>query len=78
MYRIKFIPRKQMYQLHSMNSGAFEGTIEAITQKALIMGIVHDELAYAYRDMARNKTTVAEFGIKGHFLYSHSPMRKIA
>lgn len=71
MYRIKFIPEKFLYQIHSRRDGAFEGDLKSITIKAIQMGLDQSELDQAYRTMNKNKDTVAEFGINGTFMYSH-------
>lgn len=71
MYRIKFVPEKLVYQIHSSNYGAFEGDLVSITKKAIEMGLDQDELTTAYETMNENKDTVAEFGINGTFMYSH-------
>ena len=71
MYRIKYIPEKQVYQIHSSQFGAYEGSLTLITEKAIEMGISQEELTIAYKVMSENKDIVAEFGINACFIYSH-------
>lgn len=70
MFRIKYIPETQKYQIHSKYHGAFEGTLTQITYKALEMGVINRELTLAYEVMDKNQDTIAEFGINGCFLFS--------
>ena len=71
MYRIKFVLNTFNYELHSSEKGAFEGDLNSITNKAIEIGMRPDELTVAYQTMAKNKHTVAEFGMNGTFMYSH-------
>ena len=71
MYRIKYIQDTRKYQIHSSRSGAFEGTLTQVTEKAIEIGMSQDELVFAYQVMSENKDTIAEFGLNGCFLYSH-------
>jgi len=75
MYRIKFVPKTRLYEIHSKYDGAFEGDINSITQKAIEMGLSQHELTMAYETMNKNKDLVAEFGIRGTFMYSHSKLK---
>jgi len=72
MYRIKYIPQRMVYQIHSRKYGAFEGNLKDITKRAMIIGLDQSELTLAYEVMNKNKHTVAEFGINGTFMYSHN------
>jgi len=70
MYRLKFIPEKKVYQIHSSEYGAYEGSLTQVTEKALEMGVQGKEITLAYEIMDKNKHTKAEFGLNGCFLYS--------
>jgi len=75
MYRIKFLPAKQVYQIHSKRDGAWEGDLMSISKKAVEMGLDQEELTKAYETMIRTKDLVAEFGINGTFMYSHTRIK---
>lgn len=75
MFRIKYLPKKAIYQLHSSRYGAFEGDLVSISKKAIEMGLSQDELTVAYEVMVKNKDLVAEFGINGSFMYSHNELK---
>lgn len=71
MYRIKYMPDKKLYEIHSKFDGAFSGDLTSITKKAIEIGISQNELTTAYIVMSKNKDLVAEFGINRIFMYSH-------
>jgi len=75
MYRIKFIPKTRLYEIHSRFDGAFEGDLTSITKKAVEIGLDQRELTTAYEVMRKNEHLVAEFGIRGTFMYSHTKLK---
>lgn len=73
MYKIKFQPETKNYSFEK-NNGAVkaEGTLSQVTMFAIEQGLQQKELTLAYEIMAKNGHTVAEFGIRGCFLFSHN------
>lgn len=70
MYRLKFIPDRKVYQIHSRTSGAFEGNLWEIKQKACQMGLESREFDMAVHEMIKYGHSVAEFGIYGKFIFT--------
>lgn len=70
MYRLRYVPEKNEYQIHSKGFGAFAGPGRIIMRKAMEMGIGPHELSIALSEMDKYSHNVAEFGIFGGFLYT--------
>lgn len=69
MYRLKIL-NNGLYQIHSRDMGAFEGTPNIIKQKAIEIGIQPEELNYAENLMKTLGDDIAEFGYYGTFLFT--------
>jgi hypothetical protein len=64
-----------LYEIHSKKRGSFEGDLVSISRKAIEMGLSQEQISIAYQVMAEKKDLVAEFGISGKFMYSHSEIK---
>jgi len=72
MYRLKFKPETESFEIHSSKYGAFSGPFLKIYRKAVEMGVEPLEIKYALEEFAKNDHNVAEFGIWGKFIFSKS------
>lgn len=73
MFRISFKSDTKKYKFEKLDGAvSLEGTIYQVSDYAVSQGIDQKELTTAYQVMAENVHTVAEFGIRGCFLYSHN------
>lgn len=73
MFTIKFQPESKNYRFEKNNGAvALEGTIVQVSKFAISQGVQQKELTLAYQVMAENVHMIAEFGIRGCFLYSHN------
>jgi len=71
MFKIKLNKEEMKYELVIMEVLVKSvGTLKEITEVALDRGIEDSELTFAYKNMAKNKHTVANFGLSGKFLFS--------
>jgi len=69
--RLRYVPKRDVFQVHTENYGAFEGSLKEIWQKMhWDLEIENKEIRYALAEMERNKHNVAEFGIFGSFLFT--------
>ena len=75
MYKIKLNSKKQTYTFERKDSTLFEGSLVQVTLFAMQQGMLESELTLAFNVMSENLHTIAEFGIRGSFLYSHGGLR---
>lgn len=70
-YRLRYIPERDVYQIHSDNDGAFEGPLRLIWQKMnWEFEIANSEIRYALEEMANKGHNVANFGIFRTFIFT--------
>ncbi len=70
-YRLRYVPERDAYQIHSDNDGAFEGPLRLIWQKMhWEFEIANSEIRYALEEMANKGHNVANFGIFGTFIFT--------
>jgi hypothetical protein len=70
-FRLRHIPEKNLYQIHSGQFGAFEGPLRLIWQKMhWEFEIPNGEIRFALSEMAEKGHNVANFGIFGTFMYT--------
>ena len=70
-FRLRYVPGKDLYQIHSGEHGAFEGPLRLIWQKMVWeFEIENSEIRYALSEMADKGHNVANFGIFGGFLFT--------
>ena len=68
MYKIKYLPGKNICQLHTTNYGAWEGSLEIVVNKVIEIGMRQEELSMAIEEMFNNQHNIAEFGVNGYFI----------
>lgn len=69
--RLRYVPKRDVFQIHSSNRGAFEGSLKEVWQKMhWDFEIDNKEIRYALAEMERKSHNVADFGIFGSFLFT--------
>jgi len=71
MYRFKYSPKYQQYEIHSQDSGAFRGSLLQVMKKAIDIGVIYDELRVAMQEMNKLNHNSADFGIFGKFIFTN-------
>lgn len=64
--------KNSKYQLHTKAGGAVEGTFKSVFKHGIKMGVKFSELEFAFLELERTGDTVAEFGVLGNFLFTHT------
>ena len=68
-YRLRYIFKKDRFQLHAGKYGAWEGQLREIWQKMnWDFEIANSEIRMALFEMEKNRHFVADFGIFGTFI----------
>ena len=70
MYKIRLNSIDKDYEFDKEERTLFKGNLNDITNFALEEGLDADDLELAYKIMSENKHTIAEFGVKGYFIFS--------
>ena len=70
MYSIHFNRLDKKYRFKYSGTIVDVGSLAEITWTALEYGLTQNELDMAFREMAKNKHTYADFGINGTFIFS--------
>lgn len=72
-YRLRYVPDRDVYQIHSGAYGAFEGSLRDIWQKMYWeYEISNREVQFALDQMEKNSHNVANFGIFGIFIFTQA------
>ena len=74
-YRLKDLGNG-LFQIHSKNYGAFEGTPGTICKKVVSMGVKETELSRAVNRMSRDSSTMADFDANGNLLVTWKRVSK--
>ena len=69
MFRLRDL-KNGFFQIHKQGGPAFEGTPRLLFDKAVMLGIKPQELAYAVQELQKKDDDYAEFGINGTFIFT--------
>lgn len=68
-FRLRYVPERDVWQLHAGNHGAWEGQLKEVWQKMhWDFEIENKEVRLALSEMDKNLHFVADFGIFGSFI----------
>ena len=68
-FKLRYVPGRDVFQLHAGKDGAWEGPLKEIWQKMhWDFEIANKEIRLALSEMDKNRHFVADFGIWGTFI----------